>query len=101
MCAVDGHVVSDGHVVADFDGGALVERVQDAAVLDVHIVCQCGCCSRRRATRREPDATVVADDYISHHCRIFRKIAVFAYLGREAPYGFYQCHKSFFFKIDN
>ena len=75
--------------------------MQDAAVLDVHIVANADAVHVAAQHGVEPDATVVADDYISHHCRIFRKIAVFAYLGREAPYGFYQCHKSFFFKIDN
>lgn len=85
--AVDGHVVAYRHVVAYLDGRLLVERVQYAAVLDVHAVAYGDGVHVAAQHGVEPYAALVAHRHVAYHGGVFGKEAVAAHLGCEAAQG--------------
>ncbi len=84
FAAVQGDVVPHGHVVADDDGGFLVERVQAASVLDVHAVAHFDVVHVAADDGVEPYRAVVAHGDVADDGRSFREVAVLSECGRHA-----------------
>ena len=89
LCAVYGYIVPYGHVVADFDGGFLVEGVQYRAVLYVYAVADADGVDIAAQHGVEPYAASVAHYYVADNGGVVGKETVFAEFRCEAPDGFY------------
>ena len=90
--AVKRDVVADGHVVANLDGGLLVERVQTGAILNIHSVTYFYIVDVSTYHGIEPHCALVAHRDVAHDGCVLRKIAVLPPFGRQTAHCFNECH---------
>ena len=92
FCAVYGHIVANRHVVTDFDGGFLVERVQHRTILDVDAVAYADGVHIAAQHGVEPYAAIASEDGVADYGGVFCQEAVRAYFWGEPANWNYQCH---------
>ena len=85
-CPVQGDVMSDRNIIADFYGRFLVKCVQDASVLDVYPVSDADAINISPQDGIEPDAAIVSHHYITDNRGIVGKETVASHFGSESSY---------------
>ena len=83
---VDGHIVADGDIVADFYGRFLIEGVQNGTVLDVDVVADADGIDVAAHHGVEPDGTAVAHHHVADDGGVLGQEAVLADLRLEAAH---------------
>lgn len=90
--AVYHHVVADGHVVADLDGGFLIQCMKHRAVLDVDAVADGDGVHVAAQYGAVPYGALVAHGHVADNHGIVGDETVLAYFGCEAAHTFDYCH---------
>ena len=80
---MDGYIMTDRYIIADFHHRAFVEGMKHASVLDVYSVTNADRVHVATKNGIEPNAAIFPDGYIAYDGSVFGQVSVFSNLRSE------------------